>query len=256
MTQPNQVLHTVYTDKQNALRLGLKRYIKDTHCPKDGTFLRYTCDNQCVECCRVKLSVRYAKNPQKEKERVAKYRLENIDAVRGRSNERLRIRRISHPEVVRGYEKRKYEKMRSDPLRLAKEQQRQRDKQSRAYAKDSEKFRTRSKTYRTLTPERIQHSRDKCKEYKQSRPDVIRELNKKHNHKDRAARLMRLPKWVTQDELLEIRKLYDEAREKGLHVDHIIPLQGKLVSGLHVLANLQLLSRSENASKKNSYEIT
>ena len=37
-------------------------------------------------------------------------------------------------------------------------------------------------------------------------------------------------------------------------VDHIIPLQGKNVSGLHVPENLQVIERSMNSKKRNKYE--
>lgn len=37
-------------------------------------------------------------------------------------------------------------------------------------------------------------------------------------------------------------------------VDHIIPLQGKNVSGLHIESNLQIITNTENARKHNKYK--
>jgi hypothetical protein len=57
-------------------------------------------------------------------------------------------------------------------------------------------------------------------------------------------------------ELAEIQGMYDFCRVfKSYEVDHIIPLNGEIVSGLHVLSNLQVLSISENRSKSNKYTI-
>jgi hypothetical protein len=64
-------------------------------------------------------------------------------------------------------------------------------------------------------------------------------------------RKKRTPMWADVD---AIKKFYREKPE-GYHVDHVIPLNGKLVSGLHVLENLQYLPAKENNLKNNHYEV-
>lgn len=60
------------------------------------------------------------------------------------------------------------------------------------------------------------------------------------------AKLQRVPLWA---DLNAVTQVYIEAAAKGLTVDHIYPLRGKLVSGLHIANNLQLLTLSENSKK-------
>ena len=75
----------------------------------------------------------------------------------------------------------------------------------------------------------------------------------------RAALLKRTPKWLSNLDKEMIRNIYKIAarvsKETGIkhHVDHVIPLRAKSVSGLHVPANLQLLTAQENLSKGNNY---
>jgi hypothetical protein len=46
---------------------------------------------------------------------------------------------------------------------------------------------------------------------------------------------------------------YAAAAAAGQEIDHVIPLRGKLVSGLHIHTNFQFLTRSQNASKSNHF---
>lgn len=76
-----------------------------------------------------------------------------------------------------------------------------------------------------------------------------------------AALLERTPKWLTNNHIIEITEFYAEAtrltEKSGIlhHVDHIVPLQGKKVSGLHVPWNLQILTATENLSKRNKFVV-
>lgn len=70
--------------------------------------------------------------------------------------------------------------------------------------------------------------------------------------KYRASKLLRCPAWVDEKESDLIEEFYKNC-PKGYQVDHVYPLQGELVSGLHVLSNLQYLTIAENASKRNKF---
>lgn len=67
----------------------------------------------------------------------------------------------------------------------------------------------------------------------------------------RAKKLNATPKWLSKDQHEEMRLFYIKAKNLNMEVDHIIPINGSNVCGLHVPWNLQLLTRQENASKSN-----
>lgn len=86
--------------------------------------------------------------------------------------------------------------------------------------------------------------------------------NRGHVNAKKAARknalLQRTPEWA---DLIAIEQVYERASSiqavLGVRtsVDHIIPPQGELVSGLHVHNNLQVLTLSANSAKKNRYKV-
>ena len=103
--------------------------------------------------------------------------------------------------------------------------------------------------------------------------DKIKEKNHKHyknniskynakTAKRRAAKLQRTVAWA---DLEAIKEVYADCEEINLAartagsteryvVDHEIPLQGELVSGLHVPENLQIITNNDNLSKGNKFK--
>ena len=92
--------------------------------------------------------------------------------------------------------------------------------------------------------------------YTENYPRMLAKRNKQH-----ADKLDRTPNWLTKDDHWMIEQAYELAalRTKMLgfqwHVDHVLPLRGKLVSGLHTPYNLQVIPAKENLWKGNRVEL-
>lgn len=105
--------------------------------------------------------------------------------------------------------------------------------------------------YITNAPDRISNTWSECKscnnfrrsEHFKDKP----ELRKAIKAKRRAAKLQATPRWANE---VAIREIYAACPE-NCEVDHILPLQGQTVCGLHVENNLQYLSVPENRKKGN-----
>ncbi len=76
--------------------------------------------------------------------------------------------------------------------------------------------------------------------------------------KARAAKRLRTPPWADMQAIVSFyeRAVRLTAETGELHeVDHIIPLQGRIVSGLHVHWNLRVIPQRENRAKSNKYDV-
>lgn len=85
------------------------------------------------------------------------------------------------------------------------------------------------------------------------------ETKKTLREKRRAAELSATPAWLTKEHFEEIEEIYKSSRELSRttrikhEVDHIVPLQGRDVCGLHVPWNLKPIPSSVNRSKGRSH---
>lgn len=74
-------------------------------------------------------------------------------------------------------------------------------------------------------------------------------------------KMHRTPAWLTELDKFIMSEIYQKSKDLSVstgvkhHVDHIIPLNGELVSGLHVPSNLQILTAYDNLSKGNTFRI-
>jgi len=89
--------------------------------------------------------------------------------------------------------------------------------------------------------------------YKQNNPDLYKALTSFRRRRFRDA----TPPWLTHKQKSEIRQLYriaitmSQTTGERYVVDHIIPLQGEFVCGLHVPWNLRVITQEENLAKSN-----
>ena len=90
--------------------------------------------------------------------------------------------------------------------------------------------------------------------------DRLRSMMSASVRKRQAAKIKRTPPWLSDEDAERMKVKYAEARwmtrRTGFphHVDHIVPLQGKTVSGLHVPWNLRVIPGRENSKKHNSFK--
>jgi hypothetical protein len=137
---------------------------------------------------------------------------------------------------------------------LIEKKRKQKVRAARWYAANKDVAVARAKAWQTENKNRYKQIYKKC---------VSTETGKATKNASsaarRAIRANATPNWLTEFDRLFIKEIYHLAqlRSKALgtkyHVDHIVPLRGEGVCGLHVPCNLQLLPAKVNLSKGNKY---
>ena len=165
------------------------------------------------------------------------------------AKEILRASRHANPERTKAQRRKDAAKLLAKPEAVRKK--RERDVQ---YRKNNfEKCRSNILAWSAKNPEKVKLYAAKTKSNNKGKVNA-------HTAKRRLAKLNRTPKWLTLDENWMIEQAYEIAalRTKLFgfpwHVDHIIPLQGEIVSGLHTPYNLQVIPGADNVRKANKFE--
>jgi hypothetical protein len=115
---------------------------------------------------------------------------------------------------------------------------------------------TEARKRRTRRQNNLERYRERERIWRQNNPAKVKAKKIRH----RTALGEATPGWLTDNQWDEMNEFYKEAQKlteatgKVHHVDHVVPIQGKRVCGLHVPWNLQVLTATENLSKGNKFK--
>lgn len=125
-------------------------------------------------------------------------------------------------------------------------------------AKDRQRYAANAERVKKRRREYVKRNHEAVKERQRIRykitPPAPESLNAM-NARRRASKLNATPPWTTPEMRLEMKNIYKQSIEMGkqlgvkFHVDHVIPLKGVVVSGLHVPWNLRIITQQENQSR-------
>ena len=180
---------------------------------------------QC-KSCRIAICLEYKKkNASEVKRRLQEWYLRNKERILARCK-----KYNAKPEV----------------------KQRERIRQSANYAENRDAIQASRRQYYDRNPE----ARKKFLEYQRQYYEGNRQSFMARGAKRRAAKKQAFPKWADEKAIARFYMLAaKKTQETGIKhvVDHIVPLQGKNVCGLHVEHNLQVLTEKENLRKFNKF---
>lgn len=222
--------------RKKALARGLPRYFTGQPCKRGHVAERIVANKTCVECRRERARQSHEENREAELERLRRRYEANREAYRERQRQYYIENRDRVRESVRQWREANPEKVRE---------------LKRQYAKaNREKVRENSRRYRESNPEKV---RERNRQWSEANPAKLAA----YAGARRAQMTQSTPRWA-ESKLIEVwyalaRVMSETSGGEQYQVDHIVPLKGKTVCGLHVQDNFQIITARENASKGNRF---
>ncbi len=211
--------------RKEALEKGLKFYFTGIPCKRDHVDIRYTSSACCKICRELATSKWQRDNKQKDKDNKKSYRKETKEKFE---------------PYYKKYREENKENIKEYHVKYYQENKEKHAAQMRAY-------------YENHKNEYIERE----KQLKKINPGYFTKKSATY----KASKVNATPSWLTKGDLDNIKLIYIEAAERSqrdgikYHVDHLVPLHGKTVSGLHVPWNLQILEATKNMSKGNKHAL-
>ena len=218
--------------RHEAKRRGEPTYFTGLPCKNGHMAHRRTHNGECVECYRCFKKDFYKNNQEKELARAADYRDRNRENLNAKAFEFYQANKELMRARVRDY----YQRNKDVLLEKAK-----------TIHADRIKVYT-AKRY----VEKKDHISRVASAYRKSNPHKVNARTAKR----RASKVRATPTWVDQSAITEVYEQREAAQEifdLKLEVDHIIPLRGRGICGLHVPWNLRVIELTRNRSKHNRY---
>jgi hypothetical protein len=235
--------------REEAKAQGKKFFFTGEDCKRGHKDYRYVSTSQCASCQKLhkkrygamgKDKEYYEKNKKELSIKAKEYRERNRKAISATK----KLYAQANRDRIKAYKKQYHELNREYIC----------EKSRKYYEENKEVIASKSIEYR-------QRTKDRKAAYDRMFSQQNRHYRNMLKGANRAKRIQRFVEWDKELTEFVVQEAYDlcERREQltrvKWHVDHVIPLCGKNVSGLHVWNNLAVIPAAINLSKNNKYVI-
>lgn len=215
------------TERDLAAQAGRRTYFTGKPCKAGHVADRFVSNYGCVTCQAARQDQEYqkaykAKNKDRIAENFKRYYASKGPEIRAYNRERYR----KNFDKISAYHKQRYPELRV---------------QKSEYLKDW-----------------YARNRGRIEAYREAHYRENRHLYIARARARQAAVIDRTPAWADLDhirDIYELARIANECTGFCFHVDHIVPVSGERVSGLHVPANLNVILAEHNLLKRNKFDL-